>query len=57
MQKKADDVQSRRSLGATARESRFEHGGWVESLADDAESTSTDNGERGAHTIDRLANL
>ena len=54
MQKKADDVQPRRSLGAAVRESRFECGGWMESLA---ESTSTDNGERGAHTVDRLANL
>ena len=59
VQKKADDVQPSRSMGAAARVLRLECSGWVKSLA---ESASTDDGERGkgeggAHTVDRLASL
>lgn len=54
MQKKADDMQSRRSMDATVRESRFEHSGWMESLA---KSKSINNREMRAHIVDRLASL
>ena len=60
MQKKADDVQPSRSMGAAARVLRLECSGLVKFLA---ESASTDNRERGkgegggAHTVDRLASL